>query len=92
MALLLWLLGLNRAKKEVFGTQKSEFLPKICFSGGFDRPSYQGIILSAKRFIYQKSGLVGMDFQSNRGDHVVIFISVFVDFGPLPRPPDGSIP
>ena len=91
-AVLLWLLGPNRAKNEVFGTQKSEYLPQKFFFG-WDRLTFiPGYYIWGRRGIFQKSGLVGMDFQNNRGDHVVIFISVFVDFGPLPHPPGGSPP
>ena len=58
---------------------------KIFDSTGALAPDLPGAFL-------KKLGLVSMNFENNRGDHVVIFISVFVDFVPLPRPPEGSSP
>ena len=49
-------LGQNRAKNEVFGTQKSEYHRKKFFLGGIDRSSYQGIIFGRRRFWAKRCG------------------------------------
>ena len=67
---------------EVCGASRNR---RLFDSTGALAPQLPGALL-------KKSGFVSMEFENNRGDHVVIFISVFVDFVPLARPPEGSSP